>query len=61
MMNFGRKTMKDAMFNIELFMRNREPHRENIENTLAICLPIMTMQHIIAGWPDPKKRLIKEV
>ncbi len=27
-------------------MRNRDPHRENVENILAICLPIMTMQHI---------------
>ena len=24
-------------------MRNRDPHRENLENILAICLPIMTM------------------
>ena len=23
-----------------------DPHRENVENILAICLPIMTMQHI---------------
>ena len=28
------------------FMRNRDPHRENVENILAICLPILTMQHI---------------
>ena len=27
-------------------MRNRNPHRENVENILAVCLPIMTMQHI---------------
>ena len=27
-------------------MRNRDPHRENVENILAISLPIMTMQHI---------------
>ena len=27
-------------------MRNRGPHRENVENILAICLPILTMQHI---------------
>ena len=27
-------------------MRNRHPPRENVENILAICLPIMTMQHI---------------
>ncbi len=27
-------------------MRNRDPHRENIENILAICLPILTMQHV---------------
>ncbi len=27
-------------------MRNRDPHRENVENVLAICLPIMAMQHI---------------
>ncbi len=25
-------------------MRNRDPHRENVENILAICLLIMTMQ-----------------
>ncbi len=29
-----------------IHMRNRDPHRENVENILAICLPIMTMQHI---------------
>ncbi len=28
------------------FMRNRDPHRENVENILAICLPIVAMQHI---------------
>ena len=27
-------------------MRNRDPHRENAENISAICLPIVTMQHI---------------
>ncbi len=27
-------------------MRNRDPHRENVENILEICLPIVTMQHI---------------
>ncbi len=27
-------------------MRNRDPHRENVENILGICLPIVTMQHI---------------
>ncbi len=27
-------------------MRNRDPHRENVENILAISLPIVTMQHI---------------
>ena len=27
-------------------MRNRDPHRENVENILAICLPIVTMQYI---------------
>ena len=27
-------------------MRNTDPHRENVENILAICLPILTMQHI---------------
>ena len=27
-------------------MRNRDPHRENAENILSICLPIMTIQHI---------------
>ena len=27
-------------------MRNRDPHRENVGNILAICLPIVTMQHI---------------
>ena len=27
-------------------MRNRDPHRENVGNILAICLPILTMQHI---------------
>ena len=31
---------------IELLMRNRDPHRENVESMLAICLPIMTMQLI---------------
>ncbi len=29
-----------------LDMRNRDPHRENVKNILAISLPIMTMQHI---------------
>ena len=24
-------------------MRNKDPHRENVENILAICLPIMAM------------------
>ena len=28
------------------YMRNRDPRRENVENILAICLPIPTMQHI---------------
>ena len=28
------------------FMRNRDPYRENVENILAISLPIVTMQHI---------------
>ena len=27
-------------------MRNRDPHRENVLNILAICLPIVTMQHV---------------
>ncbi len=27
-------------------MRNRDPRRENLENMLEICLPIMTMKHI---------------
>ncbi len=27
-------------------MRNGDPHRENVETILAICLPIMAMQHI---------------
>ena len=27
-------------------MRSRDPHRENVANILAICFPIMTMQHI---------------
>ncbi len=27
-------------------MRKRDPHRKNVENILAICLPIVTMQHI---------------
>ncbi len=27
-------------------MRNRDPHRENVVNILAISLPIVTMQHI---------------
>ncbi len=27
-------------------MKIRDPHRVNVENNLAICLPIMTMQHI---------------
>ena len=31
---------------IECPMRNRGPHRQNVENILAICLPIVTMQHI---------------
>ncbi len=30
----------------KLYMRNRDHHRENVENILAICLPIVTMQHI---------------
>ncbi len=29
-----------------LNMRNRDPHRENVENILAINLPILTMKHI---------------
>ena len=29
-----------------LDMRNRDPHRENVKNILAISLLIMTMQHI---------------
>ncbi len=28
------------------FIRIRDPHRENVENILAISLPIVTMQHI---------------
>ncbi len=27
-------------------MRNRDPHRKNVENISAICLPIVAMQHI---------------
>ena len=27
-------------------MRSRDPHREKVENISAICLPIVTMQHI---------------
>ncbi len=27
-------------------MRNRDPHRQNVENILAICLSIMTLKHI---------------
>ncbi len=27
-------------------MRNRDPHKENVDDILAICLPIVTMQHI---------------
>ncbi len=27
-------------------MRNRDPHKGNVKNILAICLPILTMQHI---------------
>ena len=27
-------------------MRSRDLHRENVVNILAICLPIMTMEHI---------------
>ncbi len=27
-------------------MRNRDHNRENVENILAVCLPILTMQHI---------------
>ena len=29
-----------------IYMRNIHPRRENVENILAICLPIVTMQHI---------------
>ncbi len=29
-------------------MRNRDPQRENVENILAICLPIMTTHHGIS-------------
>ncbi len=29
-----------------MLMRNRDPHRENVENIVAICLPSLTMQHI---------------
>ena len=31
---------------IILFIRNRDPHGENVENILAIYLPLMKMQHI---------------
>ncbi len=42
-MTFHRKT---ALPSFHIYIRNRDPHRENVENILAICLPIMTMQHI---------------
>ncbi len=35
-----------SLFKTHLVMRNRDPHRENVENILAISLPIVTMQHI---------------
>ena len=31
---------------VPVIVRNRDPHKENVENILAICLPIVTMQHI---------------
>ncbi len=34
------------IFHYNLYMRNRDPHRENVESILAICLPIMTVQHV---------------
>ncbi len=39
-------------------MRNRDPHRENVENILAICLPIVTMQHIRES-PSPSHGMRK--
>ena len=32
-------------------MRKRDPHRANVENILAICLPNVTMQHIKESSP----------
>ena len=29
-----------------MLMTNRDPHRGNVENILAIYIPIVTMQHI---------------
>ncbi len=40
------KTLQTADIINVIFMRNRYPHRENVENILAISLAIMTMQHI---------------
>ena len=31
-------------FSIYPYMRNRDQHRDNVENILAICLPIMTRE-----------------
>ena len=28
------------------YIRNRDPHRGNAENVIAICFPIVIMQHI---------------
>ena len=40
-----RKTKETPIYNFGVapLMRNRDPHRENVENILAICLPILTM------------------
>ena len=54
MQSFDVHAYKDGSWNHMIFahlsgqisMRNRDPHRENVENILAICLPIVTMQHI---------------
>ncbi len=38
--------MCSALLFVQYDMRNRDPHIENVENILAIYLPIVTMQHI---------------
>ena len=44
--HFGATLQKAQPIFLQHTMRNRDPHRENVENILAICLPIMAMQHI---------------